>query len=162
MKKMFRVQSLFPTTVSKAITIGQTSKNEGAPFPDIAQRILEATLENLSNEDSKSVGYAGFKVIPTLSIAPTGNAITTLDLFIHAFSRIITNDVLEFIGATKEDLIEELAVIDDGEFEVIEKTRRKKPVVEIDDISDELRDELSGKNIVPGEDDDDCGDNCKI
>lgn len=125
MKTIFRTQNLFATVITKAITAGQTAKNNQATFNDVASCVLENVLKNLAKEETKSIGYAGFKVFPTLSIKPVGNAQSVLDLFIHAFSRIITNDVLLFLGADKTSLVEELATLNTSEFSVVYKRKKK-------------------------------------
>lgn len=164
MKLKFRAQSVFPVAVTKAITNGQTSKNSGDSFAVTAKKVKAGVLESLSNEDTKTIGYAGFKLIPNISIVPIGDSKTVIDLFINSFAILITNDVLMFIGASESDLLDETDLVD-GEYDVILKSRRSKPLPsDIGEISDELRDELSGKDVVASGDgsDNSCGDSCSI
>jgi len=110
--------------------------------------------------------YAAGKLCPTLSIKGHDSALSILDVIILSIATIMTNDTLSFLNEPNLSF-EETSTSES--ISVVREKRSKavfKPVKEMESISDELRDELSGANIVPGSitpEDNECkGGSCKL
>lgn len=161
MVKEIRALSLFPGIVSVLITDAQSAKNADTPIITAQDDIFEKATNEIAKVDTKSVFYAAQKLIPTAELKPINGAKSLLDQIIYALATQLTNDVISFVGFVSASLPE--VNCDDSVFSYRDKADRYTPVTKkIEPISDELRDELSGANVKPGEGDDDCGDTCKV
>ena len=161
MATTIRALSLFPGIVSVLITEAKSLKNQDTPIIEAQDAIFESAVSKISNIDTKSVFYAMQKLAATTDITPINGAKSLLDQMIYTLATQVTNDVIRFVGYVSADLPEPSC--ENSIFSYKEKASRTyaKPINETP-ISDELRDQLSGANIVPGEGDNDCGDACKI
>ena len=156
-----RANNLFAGIISQAIAQIKRRDNAGDSTPIEIQTQVETFVQQaIANEPGSQVFYAAQKLIPTLTVN-VGGATSILDAMIIAMARMITNDTLAFCGIEVAPLPE--FGTDNSVY--APRTERQKPTTagaHDGDISDAMRDELSGANVVAGAGDNDCGDACKI
>jgi hypothetical protein len=157
----FRASNLFGSAINSAVVLATQMKNKDINPEEIKAAIFEDVFASITNESTSHLFYAASKLMPTANLSGLPGAANLLDGIANAMTQIVTNDVIRFCGincATIKELPNVKGVVD-----VREKKQRAmvKPADNMV-ISDELRDEMSGANITPGEADNDCGDACKI
>ena len=144
-------------------------KNNQDATPEIEMALDDFTVESLRKETTQSIFYAAGHLLSDRNLSELnkgdGRAQSLQDALIIAFSKIITNDVLEFtrvvVDANDDSNVTEGSTIE-HRFPLLDKRYKKPEVEEVVEISDELRDEMSGANVKPGKGDDDCGDSCRL
>lgn len=161
--------NFFAGIYSQSIAMVTKMKNNQEATPEIEMALDDFSVESLRKETTQSLFYAAGHLLSDRNLSELnkgdGRAQSLQDALIIAFSKIITNDVLEFtcvvVDANDDSNVTEGSTIE-HRFPLLDKRLKKQEKKETIEISDELRDEMSGANIVPGVGDNDCGDSCKI
>jgi hypothetical protein len=158
----FRASNLFPKSITTANTVAMQLKNKDASPDEIKGAIYESVLLSISEETVSDLFYAASKLLPTANMASLTGGENLIDSIVVSMAKIVTNDVIRFCGINTAVVKEVTKVA--GFTEVRDKKKRPDATLaRPDDISDELRDELSGANVKAGKPgDDDCGDACKL
>lgn len=159
----FRTYSLFPNVISQSITIGKSSLNSNDEKNQVADKIHAFAILSLSKESTPQIFKAACALCPTVN-ASDENGSSILDIMINELSKIITNDTLSFIGLEEMHLSESKNNSSTYEFRAKKEKVKLEQADVKDEITDEMRDELSGANIDLTDTSgiNDCGDTCKI
>lgn len=164
-----RGMNFFAGIYSQCIAIATQMKNNKSATPEIEMALDDFTVELLRKETTQSLFYAAGHLLSDRNLSELnkgdGRAQSLQDSLIIALSKIIINDVLGFthvvVDANDDSAVTEGSTIE-HRFTLIDKRYNKPAKKEFIEISDELRDEMSGANVEPGVGDNDCGDSCRI
>lgn len=155
-----RFNNQFPGIYSKLIAAGQSMKNGGV-FQSAITPNLEIEAQNLlRKEPSESLFAAAAKPEFAVMSAKFSDALSLQDVIINTASAILANDTAAFLNISDEWNVKENGRDSYSTYTPTKAFRAK--CGDGDNISDELRDELSGANVDASMADNDCGDSCKV
>jgi hypothetical protein len=168
MKTIIRTMNFFAGINSRAIALATKLKNESDTdviTASVGLEVREFIEDALRKEKTDALFYAAGKLLNASSIKMVSNtdgrANTLQDAILLEFACLMTNDVMTFVYQSDDDAMVE-SPIEEHAFTLVDKRAAKSVAADVDAISDELRDELSGANVEAGAGDNDCGDACKI
>lgn len=160
-----RAMNYFAGIYSGCISIATKMFNNEDGLPDIEIMMEDFAVEELKKESTQSLFYAASHVLSERNISELnkgdGRATTLQDALIVAFSKVIVNDTLIFTGLSQEYCLTEGDAVEHT-FPLTVKVEHRNVPKEVVEISDELRDEMSGAHVTPSAGDSDCGTACTI
>jgi hypothetical protein len=144
----FRAQNLAYGILSQAIETATVSKNKGDAPEGIANNVFLTACEHTRRLTVEQLFTAAARLFPNM-VPKAGDGVFTLqDQIIQCLAVIITNDVLAFTLGKGVYFIEEAEVSTQHAMSLVDKSTPVTRASDMDGITDEMRDEISGANMT--------------
>ena len=155
-----RFNNQFSGVYSKLIAVGQGMKNNGVFASAITPNLEIEAQTLLRKEPTENLFAAAAKPELAVMSVKFSDALSLQDVIINTAAAILANDTAAFLKISDEWNVKENRRDSYSAYTPTKAFRAKYG--DGDDISDEMRDELSGANVDASMADNDCGDSCKV
>jgi hypothetical protein len=144
----FRAQNLTYGILSQAIETATVSKNNGDTPESVANKVFRTACEGTRRLTVEQLFTAAARLFPNMVPKAEDGVFTLQDQIIKCLALIITNDVLAFTLGKSVYFIEEAEVSAQHAMPLVDKSTPITRASDMDGITDEMRDEMSGANMT--------------